>query len=129
MYNRDPRKWFCLAAGVLGIVLVGLGVYLLATGFSFEAVTIGTIISGIVLLAVCGLTKCMKLHCLACLLLLLITLFLLITGILTIFFTGNLVIALILISLSVIALILEVLCLILQLYRVTIEKGEPSYYK
>jgi len=121
MYFRDPRRLFCLAAGVLGIILIGLGVYLLATGFSFEAVTIGTIVSGIVLLVVCGLTKCMRLHCLACLLLLAITLFLIITGILTILFTGNIVVALILISLGIIALLLDVICLILQLCRVAVD--------
>jgi hypothetical protein len=129
MYYSDPRKLFCLAAGILGIALIGLGVFLLATGFSFEAVTIGTIISGIVLLVVCGLTKCMKLHCLACLLLLLITLFLIITGILTILFTGNLVVALILIGLGIIALILDVICLILKLCRVVIDNREPPRYK
>lgn len=128
MYFSDPRKLFCLASGILGIVLVGLGVFLLAFGFSFEAVTIGTIISGIVLLVVCGLTKCMKLHCLACLLLL-ITLFLIIIGILAIFFTGSFIVALILIGLGVIALILVVICLILKLCRVAVDSKEPPRYK
>ncbi|MBP7175696.1 MAG: hypothetical protein KBA53_05685 [Thermoclostridium sp.] len=126
MYCKDPRRLFCLAVGVLGIVLIGLGVFLLAKGFCFEAVTIGTIISGIILLVICGLTKCRKLHCLACLLLLLITLFLIIIGILTIF-SGSLVLALILISLGIIALILDVVCLIIELCRVVPDKGGPAY--
>lgn len=129
MYSSNPRKLFCLAAGILGVVLIGLGVYLLATGFSFTPVTIGTIISGIVLLVVCGLTKCMKLHCLACLLLLLITLFLVIVGFLSIFFGGGFIVAAILIGLGIIALILDVICLILKLCRVVIDPKEPSYCK
>lgn len=129
MCGKDPRKLFCLATGLLGFILIGLGVFLLATGFGFDAVTIGTILSGIVLLVVCGLTKCMKLHCLVCLLLLLIALFLIIIGILTIFRVLDLIVALILIGLGVIALVLLVLCLILKLCRVTIDKGEPTYYK
>ncbi len=127
MYYRDPRKLFCLAAGILGIVLIGLGVFLLATGFSINAITIGTIVSGIVLLVVCGLSKCMRLHCLTCLLFLLITLFLIIAGILTILFTGSLIVALILIGLGIIALILDVVCLILKLCRITVDKGEPPF--
>jgi hypothetical protein len=129
MYYSDPRKLFCLAAGILGVVLIGLGVFLLATGFSFEPATIGTIISGIILLIVCGLTKCMKLHCLACLLLLLITLFLVITGILAIFFSGSLVVAFILIGLGIIALFLGVICLILKFCRVAVDPKEPLYRK
>ncbi|NLO38490.1 MAG: hypothetical protein GX115_03320 [Ruminiclostridium sp.] len=127
MCYKDHRRLFCLAVGILGIFLIGLGVFLLATWFCFKAVTIGTIISGIILLVVCGLTKCVKLHCLACLLLLLITLFLVIIGILTIF-TGSFVVALILIGLGIIALILDVVCLILKFCRVAPDKGEPAYF-
>ena len=129
MYYSDPRKLFCLAAGILGVVLIGLGVFLLATGFSFAPATIGTIISGIVLLVVCGLTKCMKLHCLACLLLLLITLFLVISGILSIFSPGGFVVAFILIGLGIIAFFLDVICLILKFCRVVVDPREPSHCK
>jgi len=127
MCYKDHRRLFCLAVGILGIFLIGLGVFLLATWFCFKAVTIGTIISGIILLVVCGLTKCVKLHCLACLLLLLITLFLVIFGILTIF-RGSLVVALILIGLGIIALVLDVVCLILKFCRMTPDKGDPVYF-
>lgn len=129
MYGNDPRRLFCLAAGVLGIVLIGLGLFLLTTGFSLTLITVGTILAGIVLLVVCGLTKCMKLHCLACLIMLLVTLFLIISGILTIISTEEIIIALVLISLGIIALILESVCLILKLCRVVVDKGGYSYYK
>lgn len=129
MFCKDIRKWFCLAAGILGIILIGLGVFLLADGFGFEAVIIGTIVSGILLLVICGLCKNKKLSCIACLLLILITLFLIITGILTIIFVFDLVVALLLIGLGIVTFVLVVICLIVKLSNVAIYKGgTPGSY-
>ena len=129
MLCKDAQRIFCLTAGLLGVVLIGLGVFLLATSFPLGIITIGTIISGIILLVICGLTKCARFHCLACLLLLLKGLILIISGILTLILIFDLVIGLILISLCIIALILTVICPVFRLCCNVGIKGGPPYLK
>lgn len=123
MFKNDCRKLFCIASNILGLVLIGLGVYLLATGFGLDFITIGTIVAGIVLLLFSCLTKCVKIPCLFCLLLTLISLFLIIAGILAILLLVEIIIGLILIGLGVISAILTALCLIINLCCVTVHKG------
>ena len=106
------KKILCFATTVLGLILVGLGVYLLATGFPLSFITIGVIVAGILLLVIGCLGKCLKIPGLLCLLLTLITLFLIITGVLAIVLIGSLVIGLIVIGLGVLTLLLTVICLI-----------------
>jgi hypothetical protein len=50
MFKNDCRKLICLASSILGLILVGLGVYLLVSGLGFAIITIGTIVAGVVLL-------------------------------------------------------------------------------
>lgn len=128
--TKGDRKIFCLAAGILGIVLIGLGVFLFAASFG-TIITIGTIISGILLLVICSLTRCVRFHCLACLLLLLIGLFLVISGIVTLTGFGliGFVTGLILIGLGIIALVLATICFILRLCCSDGDKGGPPYLK
>ena len=54
-YESLP-KILCLGTTLLGLVLVGLGAFLLATGFSVTAITIGVIVAGVycLLSAVCA---------------------------------------------------------------------------
>ena len=100
--------------------MIGLGVYLLTTGFSLSYVTIGLIIAGLLaLLSGCAGT-CKKYTCLVCLLLTLITLFLFITGMISFIFAGVLVIPIILGSLGILAINLNTLCLILKFRRITV---------
>ena len=111
---KDSNKNFCFAAGLLGLILIGLGVFLLATSFGLTFVTIGVIVAGILLLVLGCFGKCLKVSCLMCLLLTLITLFLIIAGILAIL-SGQVVIGLILIGLGVLTALLNVVCLIFSL--------------
>lgn len=113
MFIKDWCKIFCFVAGLLGLILIGLGVFLLATSFTLDFVTVGIIVAGILLLFL-GCTKCFKIPCILCILLALITLFLIIAGILAIL-AGQIVIGLILISLGVLTLLLTVVCLIFKI--------------
>ncbi|NLL66925.1 MAG: hypothetical protein GX236_04395 [Clostridiaceae bacterium] len=106
------KRILCIGTIVLGLILVGLGAFLLATGFAIDAITIGVIVAGILLLVIGCLGKCLKIPGLLCFLLTLITLFLIITGILAILLVGSLVIGLILIGLGVLTLLFTVICLI-----------------
>lgn len=108
----DCKKILCFATTVLGLILVGLGVFLLATAFPLTFITIGVIVAGILLLVIGCLGKCLKIPGLLCLLLTLITLFLIITGVLAIVLIFSLVVGLILIGLGVLTLLLTVICLI-----------------
>lgn len=123
MFKNDTRKLFCFLASLLGVVLIGFGVFLLATGFGIEFITIGVIVSGILLLIAGCLGKCVKAPCLVCLLLTLITLFLIISGILALLFGGGLIVPLILIGLGILSLLLTVVCLIFNLCKVIVYKG------
>ncbi|MGI6086110.1 MAG: hypothetical protein ACOYIF_11875 [Acetivibrionales bacterium] len=104
------KKILCFATTVIGLILVGLGVFLLATGFAISFITIGVIVAGILLLVIGCLGKCLKIPGLLCLLLTLITLFLIIAGVLAI--SVSLIIGLILIGLGVLTMLLTVICLI-----------------
>ncbi len=108
------QRILCLGTLLLGLVLVGLGVFLLATGFGITTITIGIIVAGILLLAIGCLRKCLDFPGLLCLLLALVTLFLIITGVLAILFAGEIIIGPILIGLGVLALLLTVICLIFR---------------
>ena len=92
-----------------------MGAFLLATGFSVTAITIGVIVAGVLLFAIGCLRKCLDLPGLLCLLLTLITLFLIIAGILAILFAAALVVGLILIGLGALAALLPI-CLIIRCY-------------
>ncbi len=108
MLFKPCNKFLCIASTLLGLILIGLGVFLLATGFGLAFITIGTIIAGILLLVLgCFIKKPVAL----CFLLALVTLFLIIVGILAILFAGALIIGLILIGLGIIALLLAVVCI------------------
>jgi membrane-bound ClpP family serine protease len=120
MFSKCTNKFLCISAALLALVLIGLGVFLLATGFALEFITIGLIIGGILLLILCCCFKCLD-RCVLCLFLALITLFLIISGILAIFLAGAFVIGLILIGLGVIALLITVICLIER-------KCKPKHY-
>lgn len=106
------KKLLCFATTVLGLILVGLSVFLLETGFPLNFITIGVIVGGLLLLVIGFLGKCLKIPGLLCLLLTLITLFLIITGVLAIVLIFSSVIGLILIGLGVLTLLLTVICLI-----------------
>lgn len=106
------RKILCFATTLLGLILVGLGVYLLATGFPLAFIVVGVIVAGILLLVIGCLGKCLRIPGLLCLLLTLITLFLIITGILAILFIGAIDIGLTLIGLGVLSVLLTAICLI-----------------
>ncbi|NLB79747.1 MAG: hypothetical protein GX796_13170 [Clostridiaceae bacterium] len=106
------KKILCIGTTILGLILIGLGVFLLATGFPLSFITIGVIVAGILLLVIGRLGKCLKAPGLLCLLLTLITLFLIITGVLAIALLFALTIGLILIGLGVLTLLLTVICLI-----------------
>ncbi len=126
MCIKDSRRFFCLAVGLLGLILIGLGVNLLATFFPLRFITIGTIVAGILLLILCCLVKCNKIPCVFCLLLTLVSLYLIISGILAIIFIFSLIIGLILIGLGVLSVLLTAVCLILQLCGVTFYKTGSS---
>ncbi len=106
------RKLLCVATTVLGLILIGLGVFLLASSFPLSFITIGVIVGGLLLLVIGCLGKCLRIPGLLCLLLTLITLFLIITGVLAIVLLFSIVIGLILIGLGVLTLLLTVICLI-----------------
>ncbi len=126
MLLKDSRTVFCFAAGLLGIALIALGIFLLFFPFCFSFVAIGTIIAGVLLLLVCCLSKCKKNLCWLCLLITLITLFLIISGILTLVLEG-LVVGLILIGLGILALLLNVVCLISKLCgKAVLKPAEPD---
>ncbi|MDI9483758.1 MAG: hypothetical protein QM315_11320 [Bacillota bacterium] len=122
MFKNDCRKLICLASSILGLILVGLGVYLLVSGLGFAIITIGTIVAGVVLLVLSSVTKCIKVPCLFCLLLLIISIFLIIAGIISLLLV-DIVIGLIFIGLGVISTILTALCLFINLCCVTVHKG------
>lgn len=124
MFAKDSRKLFCLLAGLLGLVLVGFGVFLLSI-FFFDFITIGTIVSGILLLVSCCITKCHKVPCIVCLILTIITLFLILSGVFSVFI-GALITGSILIGLGVLAALLTAICLIFQFCGVAILKCGPS---
>lgn len=106
------KKLLCIGTIVLGLVLIGLGAFLLATGFPLSFITIGVIIGGILLLVIGCLGKCLRIPGLLCLLFALIALFLIIAGVLAIVLIFSIVIALILIGIGVLTLLLAVICLI-----------------
>ncbi len=108
------KKMFCFSVSLMGLVLIGLGIYLLATSFALAYITIGTIVSGVLMLFFAFLPRCFKFPVLICLLLTIVTLFMLITGILAIL-AAETVIGLILIGLSVLTLLLNATCLIISL--------------
>ena len=122
MFKKDCRKIICLASSILGLILVGLGVYLLVSGLGFDIITIGTIVAGVVLLALSCVTKCIKVPCLFCLLLLLISTFLIIAGIITLLLV-DIVVGLIFIGLGVLSVVLTSLCLFINLCCITVHKG------
>jgi len=122
MFKNDCRKLICLASSVLGLILVGLGVYLLVSGLGFDIITIGTIVAGVVLLLLSCVTKCIKVPCLFCLLLLIISTFLIIAGIITLILVDT-VIGLIFIGLGVLSAILTSLCLFINLCGITVHRG------
>jgi hypothetical protein len=119
---KEPLFLFCLASGLLGLILIGFGVFLLVTGFFLDFITIGSILSGIILLLICVLIRKMKTLCLVCLLLTLITLFLIIGGVLVIILSllTAFVTGLILIGLGILTLLLNVVCLILKICNIKI---------
>ncbi|MGI6123172.1 MAG: hypothetical protein ACOYIG_03140 [Acetivibrionales bacterium] len=51
------KRILCIGTIVLGLILVGLGAFLLATGFAIDAITIGVIVAGILLLVIGCLGK------------------------------------------------------------------------
>ncbi|WP_097017598.1 hypothetical protein [Orenia metallireducens] len=106
--NRD-LSLFRLALIVLGFILLGFGVFL-ATQLSPNApvIAIGTILSGVFLLVDCCFRRCHSI--LLCLLLVVITLFLIISGILSLI--GATIIGIIFISLGIISLLLSVICFV-----------------
>ena len=106
------RKLLCVATTVLGLIFIGLGVFLLASSFPLSFITIGVIVGGLLLLVIGCLGKCLRIPGLLCLLLTLITLFLIITGVLAIVLISSIVIGLILIGLGVLTLLLTAICLI-----------------
>lgn len=114
MQTRNCNKILCLASVILGLILIGLGVFLLTSGFPIDAITIGVIVAGILLLVLGCFGKCFKFLCIFCVLLTLVTLFLIISGILALLI-GFLVIGLILISLGILTLILAAICFVLKL--------------
>jgi hypothetical protein len=122
MFKNDCRKFICLASSILGLILVGLGVYLLVSGLGYAIITIGTIVAGVVLLVLSCVTKCIKVPCLFCLLLLIISIFLIIAGIISLLLV-DIVIGLIFIGLGVISAILTALCLFINLCSITVHKG------
>jgi len=122
MFKNDCRKLICLASSILGLILVGLGVYLLVSGLGFAIITIGTIVAGVVLLLLSCVTKCIKVPCLFCLLQLIISIFLIIAGIISLLLIDT-IIGLIFIGLGVISAILTALCLFINLCSITIHKG------
>jgi hypothetical protein len=111
---KDTNRTFCMVSVVLGLILIGLGVFLLATMFPLDFITIGVIVAGILLLVFGCFRKCLRVSCWMCLLLVLIALFLIITGILAIL-SCQITIGLILIGLGVLAAILTALCLFFRL--------------
>ena len=121
MFKKDCRKIICLASSILGLILVGLGVYLLVSGLGFDIITIGTIVAGVVLLALSCVTKCIKVPCLFCLLLLLISTFLIIAGIITLLLV-DIVVGLIFIGLGVLSVVLTSLFLFINLCCITVHK-------
>lgn len=106
------KKILCISSIILGLILIGLGVFLLASGFAIETITIGVIVGGILLLISGCIKKCTNIPGLLCILLTLVTLFLIISGILAIIFVGALLEGLILIGLGVLAALLTAICLI-----------------
>jgi len=121
LFGKSKLHPLNLLVGLLGLILIGLGVFLITQTFPIIAISIGTIIGGILLLlCVCCIPKCshhLKLLC--CILLIVLTLFLIITGILSIIFGPlpllGLIVGLILIGLGIVAFLLGLLCLIFKL--------------
>jgi D-alanyl-D-alanine carboxypeptidase len=127
---------YCLAATAsrdgMDLISVVLGVEsndmrfseaakILDYGFSnYEIVNIDK--KGVVLLVLSSVTKCIKVPCLFCLLLLIISIFLIIAGIISLLLV-DIVIGLIFIGLGVISTILTALCLFINLCCVTVHKG------
>ncbi|HLV09936.1 MAG TPA: hypothetical protein VKY40_07000 [Halanaerobiales bacterium] len=104
------RNTFCIIVAILGFILLGLGIYLITVDFALTVVSIGAVLSGVLLL-VCGCApNCLRHRPFICLLLVLVGLFLIITGILAIILVEELVIGLIVIGLGIISLLLGILC-------------------
>lgn len=120
MFKKNIINLFCLLLSIFGVVLIGLGAYLLATYFALRFVTIGLIVAGVLaLLSGCS-GSCKKHSCLVCILLIIITIFLFIAAILSFLYAGALVIALVLIGLAILAINLTTICLFLKLRTVIV---------
>lgn len=107
--SRECRRILCIATGLLGLILVGLAVFLLATGSCLVGITVGLFVAGLILLFLGCFGRCLSVKWLLCWLLALIAVFLVIAGILTLL-TGAVVIGLILIGLGVLTAILAAIC-------------------
>ena len=94
------KEYCAWEPSLLGLVLVGLGVFLLATGFGITTITIGIIVCRYFACYRLPACKCLDFPGLLCLLLALVTLFLIITGVLAILFAGEIIIGPILIGLG-----------------------------
>lgn len=107
--SRECKRILCIASGLLGLILVGLGVFLLAAGIGSVGVTVGVFIAGLILLFLGCFGKCLSIKWLLCILLALIAVFLVIAGILTLL-TCPFAVGLILIGLGVLTAILAAVC-------------------
>jgi len=105
--RKSCRRPVLIASGILGFLLIVFGVVLLGLGLGPDFIIIGSIIAGVLLLLLLGVSQFLRNKRILCIALVLVALFLIIGGILAL--PG--VIGLTSIGLGVVAAILAVLCL------------------
>lgn len=105
--RRSCKRPVLIASGILGFLLIVFGVVLLGLGIGVDFIIIGTIIAGVLLLLLLGVSHFLRNNRILCFALVLVALFLIIGGIIA----PPGIIGLTSIGLGVVAAILAVLCL------------------
>lgn len=105
MRRKKSFSPFCIAVAIFALILIALGAFLITIAFA-APISIGLIVAGILLLISCCSKFVPQIVC--CILLVIVSLFLVVIGIISLL--SNLVIGIILIVLALLALILIVIC-------------------